>query len=320
MVSKVIIKLNDVTKIYDNEVVAVSKINLEVKEGITGFVGPNGSGKTTILKLLLGQLTPDTGNVRVLGEDPFYNYKLHKEVVMINELMNLKSFNFMRVGSFVKKFGMIGLPKKEAEINSSRALRIVSLDDAKDKRIFELSKGMRQRLKIAYALTINPSPRLILADEPLSGLDPLGRQDIFNLLRNLYNDYGTSTFISSHLLFEVDYIATKGLVLIFNGKIIATGKTHQIRKLLSEYPYRFKIVCNLGKGKVLAQILLEKGIATVTIQSKSNQDEVLVATQTPQVLYDSITNLLIDESLKIEEFINLEEDIATESIFEYLMR
>ena len=105
-----IIKLNDVTKIYDNEVVAVSKINLVVKDGITGFVGPNGSGKTTILKMLIGQLSPDSGTVRIFGKDPFTDYMLHKDVVMINELMSLKSLNFMRVESFLKKFGLQATP------------------------------------------------------------------------------------------------------------------------------------------------------------------------------------------------------------------
>jgi len=320
--SNPLITLKDVTKIYDNEVVALSKVNMDIYEGITGFIGPNGAGKTTVLNLLIGQLKPDIGTVRILGHDPFYDYELHKDVVMINELMNLKSLNFMKVETFLHKFGAISLSKQQARENTRRALDIVNLSDAKHKNIQSLSKGMRQRLKIAYALTINPYPKIILADEPLSGLDPLGRQKIFDLFRNLYKEYGTSTLISSHLLFEVDQITNSGLVLIYNGKIVATGKTHQIRKLLNEFPYKFQITCAENMGKDLAKHLLKSDIISISVNSQSQlqEDTVTVSTTNPNQLYQLMPRLFLKDNLGIKDFVNLEENMATESIFKMIVK
>ncbi|MFX0062214.1 MAG: ABC transporter ATP-binding protein [Candidatus Hermodarchaeota archaeon] len=319
--SKPIIQMKNVTKIFDNEVVALSNINMEIYEGITGFVGPNGAGKTTALKLLMGQAKPNIGTVRVLDRDPFMDIELHREVVIINEFTNLKSLNFMRVETFLKNFGAIGHSKQEASKNAEKALRTVSLADAKRKQIGTLSKGMRQRLKIAYALTINPHPRLILADEPLSGVDPLGRQEIFDLFKGLNRDFGTSTFIASHLLFEVDPIASNGIVLIHNGKIVASGLTKQIRELLSDYPYRFRIICGKDKGKVLAKHLLDEELVTaIDISSNETTDIVEIATDTPQRLYNFIPDVFLNPELQIRNFVNLEEEIATEKIFDYLLR
>ena len=198
----------------------------------------------------------------------------------------------------------------------------------------QLSKGMKQRIKIANAFLCEPD--FIIADEPLSGLDPLGRNLTFNLFQD-FTENGGSVFLSSHILFEVERI-TKDLILIYNGQIVAQGKTKSIREKLSEYPYHFEIKSN--KPLQLAKFLLEEFniVKSVELKYQTNNknhieisedanipknykdiESVLVTTIKPSFLFDSLTKINSETGIRIYSMTNLEDQVETESIFNYII-
>ena len=219
------ISVSDLSKKYDDRL-AVSHINFEVPLGIVcGFVGPNGSGKTTTMRMLLGLITPTTGQGHILGEPiehpekylsrvgamiegpAFYPALSGKE--NLNVLATLGGFSTDRVQGLLEQVG---------------------LGDRGKSKFKTYSLGMKQRLGIAAALL--PNPKLLMLDEPTNGLDPEGIQEVRALLRSLAND-GTSVFVSSHLLSELELISDY-LVMLRKGEVVFTGKMTDL--MLSQQP------------------------------------------------------------------------------------
>jgi len=208
------ISVRDLSKKYDNRL-AVSHINFEVPLGtVCGFVGPNGSGKTTTMRMLLGLITPTTGQGHILGEPiehperylsrvgamiegpAFYPALSGHENLMV--LAKLGGFPIERVQILLEKVGLAARGKSKYKT---------------------YSLGMKQRLGIAAALL--PEPKLLMLDEPTNGLDPEGIQEIRALLRDLANE-GTTVFVSSHLLSELEIISDH-IVMLRKGEIVFAG-------------------------------------------------------------------------------------------------
>ena len=223
--TKTAISVSDLSKKYDDRL-AVSHINFEVPLGtVCGFVGPNGSGKTTTMRMLLGLITPTTGQGHILGEPiehpekylsrvgamiegpAFYPALSGKE--NLNVLATLGGFSTDRVQGLLEQVG---------------------LGDRGKSKFKTYSLGMKQRLGIAAALL--PNPKLLMLDEPTNGLDPEGIQEVRALLRSLAND-GTSVFVSSHLLSELELISDY-LVMLRKGEVVFTGKMTDL--MLSQQP------------------------------------------------------------------------------------
>ena len=212
--NKSAISVRDLSKKYDNRL-AVSHINFEVPLGtVCGFVGPNGSGKTTTMRMLLGLITPTTGQGHILGEPiehperylsrvgamiegpAFYPALSGHENLMV--LAKLGGFPIERVKILLEKVGLAARGKSKYKT---------------------YSLGMKQRLGIAAALL--PEPKLLMLDEPTNGLDPEGIQEIRALLRDLANE-GTTVFVSSHLLSELEIISDH-IVMLRKGEIVFAG-------------------------------------------------------------------------------------------------
>lgn len=219
MSSPLALDVADLSKKYGDRI-ALSHANFEVPMGsICGFVGPNGSGKTTTIRMLLGLITPSTGGGHVLGESITQPEKyLPKVGAMIEGPAFYPALTGKQNLAVLAKLG--GFSTDQIQ----KLLELVDLGDRGDSKFKTYSLGMKQRLGIAAALL--PNPKLLVLDEPTNGLDPAGIHEIRTLLRKLA-DEGTTIFVSSHLLSEIEMISDY-LVMLREGKVIFSGKTSDL--------------------------------------------------------------------------------------------
>jgi ABC-2 type transport system ATP-binding protein len=219
MSSPLALDVADLSKKYGDRM-ALSHANFEVPMGsICGFVGPNGSGKTTTIRMLLGLITPTTGSGHVLGESIT---QPEKYLPLVGAMIEGPAFYPALTGAQnLAVLAKLGGFDTEA---IQGLLDLVDLGDRGNSKYKTYSLGMKQRLGIAAALL--PKPKLLVLDEPTNGLDPAGIQEIRNLLRKLA-DNGTTVFVSSHLLSEIEMISDH-LVMLRLGKVIFSGNTSEL--------------------------------------------------------------------------------------------
>ncbi|MCD6243361.1 ABC transporter ATP-binding protein [Candidatus Bathyarchaeota archaeon] len=198
------------------KVVAVKGLNLKVNEGsIMGLIGPNGAGKTTTIKIILGLLRPDEGKVAVFGENPWDNPKIREKIGVIYEKAYFPSHH--KVLDYLKRTCRIfGVQESRAR----EVLELVDLD-AYEREIRGLSAGMLQKFAIAHALVHNP--KLIIADEPASNLDPEARNSLLELILSLHKEEDVTFLISSHILPELSRVCDS-VAIIDKGRVLASGK------------------------------------------------------------------------------------------------
>ncbi|MBC8089538.1 MAG: ABC transporter ATP-binding protein [Phycisphaerae bacterium] len=212
------------------DVVAVNGINAVVNAGITGLLGPNGAGKTTLLQLAAGLLSPSNGSVRVYGRSPASGPAAYADIGLVPEQEALPGN--MSAEAFVSaRAALLGLPDvREA---TRKALATVELDNVKRRKLGGFSKGMKQRAKLAAALV--HEPRLVLLDEPFNGLDPRQRVGMMRLLE-ARAEQGTAVLLSSHILEEIEGLASRILVMLA-GRLAATGDYRSLRRLMTDRPH-----------------------------------------------------------------------------------
>ena len=232
------IVFSDVSKFY-GEVLGVNKVSLEVAPGLTGLVGPNGSGKSTLMHLMTGLLRPSRGEISVLGIAPDQPEELFRKVGYCTQY---DSFPNGATGISFLLYGLSlhGYSKTEAEERAWAVLERVGLTDAANRRIAGYSKGMRQRIKLAHALCHDP--QVLVLDEPLNGLDPMGRAEMIDLFTNLAHE-GRYVIVSSHILHEVDLISD-GVIMIHGGAIVAEGEIRAVRGEITSHPIQVLIRCD----------------------------------------------------------------------------
>ena len=256
MSSPLALDVADLSKKYGDRM-ALSHANFEVPMGsICGFVGPNGSGKTTTIRMLLGLITPTTGGGHVLGESITEPEKYLPRVGAMIEgpafypaLTGFQNLNVLaKIGGFATD-SIAGL------------LDLVGLGDRGDSKYKTYSLGMKQRLGIAAALL--PNPKLLVLDEPTNGLDPAGIHEIRTLLRKLA-DSGTTVFVSSHLLSEIEMISDH-LIMLRLGKVIFAGKTSDL--LAKQQPVIVAKPENINDLNKLAQIATAAGHEAIIIEN-----------------------------------------------------
>jgi ABC-2 type transport system ATP-binding protein len=215
---------------------ALNEIDLDLGPGVHGLLGPNGSGKSTLLKLFAGQLKPDTGTVRLNARDPFAEPEALRALGLCPEQDRFYEDLTGRV--FVEALTRLhGFDTHDARRKSERAIERVGMGTYADKPIGTMSRGMRQRIKIAQAIA--HEPEIILLDEPLNGADPVARADLVALVRTL-GDEGRCVVVSSHVLHEVEAM-THHVVLIRFGRMRAQGDILRLRELIVDRPYRIRI-------------------------------------------------------------------------------
>lgn len=207
------------TRRFGSQIV-VNGLDLQVRpETITGFLGPNGAGKTTTISLLLGLLKPNGGTCTVLGLPPGHP----KALAQIGALVESPSLYDHLTG--LENLEITRLMRDQDRTKIDRVLKQVDLVQDARRPVREYSLGMRQRLGVALALM--GEPKLLILDEPTNGLDPAGIQDMRELILDLPKQTGTSVFLSSHLLAEVEQVA-EDLVVIHKGMLKYQGRTEQL--------------------------------------------------------------------------------------------
>ena len=244
---------------YGN-VVAVNDMSFEVGPGVTGLLGPNGAGKTTLLHMAAGLLAPSAGSVRVDGQRAWRNPGIYRQVGLVPERESVYAFLTGREFALANAV-MHKLPDPDAA--TARAISLVDLEEAADRRIGTYSKGMRQRIKMAAALVHDP-PVLIL-DEPFNGMDPRQRLHMFELLRQMA-DEGRTVLLSSHILEEVERIAESVLV-IYAGRLAASGDFRSIRRLMTDRPHVF-FVRSSDDRRLASTLLAEPSVFGIELDLK----------------------------------------------------
>lgn len=215
---------------------ALNEINVTIGPGVTGLLGPNGSGKSTLLKLFSGQLKPDTGRVRLMGGDPIADPGVRRDLGLCPE--QDRFYEDMTGRAFVRALTALhGLGTEEAAQATDWALKRVGMSENGSKPLGTMSRGMRQRIKMAQAIAHRP--RVILLDEPLTGTDPVGRADLIQLVKEL-GEEGHCVVVSSHVLHEVEAM-TNDVIFIRFGRLRARGDVFELRTLIEDRPYRLKI-------------------------------------------------------------------------------
>ncbi|NBI88491.1 ATP-binding cassette domain-containing protein [Lachnospiraceae bacterium] len=209
-----IIATENLSKEYDG-VYRVQDLDIRVKEGdIYGFLGPNGAGKSTTMKMLLGLVKPTSGTIEIMGK--LFNEKNRKGILQsVGSLIEAPSYYGHLTGhenmELIRR--LLDLPQK----NIDEAIHIVRLENQMNKKVKNYSLGMKQRLGIAMALA--REPKLLILDEPTNGLDPAGIEEMRGLIKTLPSKYGMTVMISSHILSEIDQMATV-IGIINQGSLI----------------------------------------------------------------------------------------------------
>lgn len=209
-----IVEIKEVFKTIDKEEI-LSGINLQIAEGeIYGFLGPNGAGKTTLMKCMLSLLTITSGSIEIFGK----NLQEHREEILsqVGSIIETPSFYENFTAKEILEIHAQYMGKTITESDIIRALRMVGLKNT-TKKVKDFSLGMRQRLGLARAFLTKP--KLLILDEPINGLDPMGIKEIRNLLLSLSKEHGITILISSHILSEISQIADK-IGFIKNGEMI----------------------------------------------------------------------------------------------------
>lgn len=248
-----IIETKQLSKNFSGEA-AVNQLSIHVRKNeIYGFLGPNGAGKSTAMKMLLGLLQPTHGSIRLFDK----NFDSNQIALLssVGSLIEEPSYYANLTGyenlEIIQR--LLKLPKE----NIDKVLKIVKLYDQKDKLVKNYSLGMKQRLGIALAII--KFPKLLILDEPTNGLDPAGIQEIRELIKSLPQKYDMTVIISSHILSEIEQMATT-VGIINKGKLLFEG---QLTELEEDEKYLFET----SDDALAEQLLMRKGFELEENQS-----------------------------------------------------
>jgi ABC-2 type transport system ATP-binding protein len=235
-------------------VMGLNNVSFEVGGGLTGLVGPNGAGKSTLIQIVTGQLQPSSGELTVFGERPWNNSRLLRRIGYCPEgeavPKDLRPLDWLCGLALVS-----GLPGNIAKARCETMLDKVRLPrEAWGRRMGQYSKGMKQRVKLAQSLV--HQPELLVLDEPMNGLDPMGRQEMAQALKGLAAE-GVHIIISSHILGELESLCKNILVLNW-GRILASGSQGEVRADIKNWSEELAVQCD--NPEKLARHLFDAGV------------------------------------------------------------
>ena len=220
-----VVTLRDVRRTF-GRVAALDGVTLDIPAGAVGLLGPNGAGKSTMLKVLLGLLPPTAGTLRVLGVDPVREPVEARRRVGYMPEQDAYITGMSGVASVAYAGVLSGLPRDAAQQRAHTVLNYVGLDEVRYRKVEEYSTGMRQRVRLAQALVHDPV--LLFLDEPTNGLDPDGREEILQVIRDLSERHGKNVVLCSHLLRDVERTCGH-VVLLAQGRVARSGTMAEIR-------------------------------------------------------------------------------------------
>ncbi|MDP6059345.1 MAG: ABC transporter ATP-binding protein [Pirellulaceae bacterium] len=263
-----LLRANQLTKHYGN-VAALTGVDFEVTEGITGLLGENGAGKSTSIKLFLGLTTPTGGTVEVMGQNAAESVEIRARLGYMPEHDCLP--DNVSAADFLTHIAQVsGLPPSYARSRAADTLRHVGLFEERYRSIGGYSTGMKQRVKLAQALVHDPV--LVLLDEPTAGLDPVGREEMLDLLKRTGKEFGISLMLSSHLMADVERVC-KRIVVLREGRVVETGEVSKF----TEDTETLAIEVDEGRER-LAELLVERGLkasidgTAIVVDSVANEE------------------------------------------------
>jgi ABC-2 type transport system ATP-binding protein len=291
------------------QVIGLNDVTCNFGPGITALLGQNGAGKSTLIKLITGQLRPTTGDVLVDGRIPFANTGVAREIGYCPETDSF--YEDMTGRQFVSLMArMSGIPSSNEAANE--AISVVKMTERADTRIAGYSKGMRQRIKLAQAIA--HKPKVLILDEPLNGLDPVGRREMQELLTGLGRQ-GISIVISSHILHEVEQM-THSIVLLHRGRLLAVGDVRDIRGLIDKHPHRIRI--EMDGARQFGQTVLGLDSVLSISFDRNHRDKMEVETAAPDEFYSQIANLVMERNVELRRMMSPDNNL--EAVFGYLVK
>ncbi|MCB1284891.1 MAG: ABC transporter ATP-binding protein [Microthrixaceae bacterium] len=300
-----IIAFRDVSKSFKG-LVAVSEVSFDIGPGVTALLGPNGAGKSTVLRMLVGLTAPDRGTVSVFGHDPRSNTAVLRYVGLVPQQEGVfprtRAIDFVRLAAVLNSVD-------DPDAAARMALEAVELDPDDTRFVDQYSKGMRQRVKLAQAIVHGPS--VIVADEPLNGLDPRQRQRLIRIFQRLGAE-GRCVIVSSHVLDEVERFGSQVLVLA-QGRLAAVGDFRAIRDLMDDRPHLIRL--RSDNPRALTSALLARGI--VRGVQFTDADTAEVAVDDVALFRRSIAPAARHLDCSLTEVAPLDDDL--ESVFRYLV-
>ncbi|MGE3804479.1 MAG: ABC transporter ATP-binding protein [Gemmataceae bacterium] len=288
-------------------VIGLNQVTLELRAGITGLVGPNGAGKSTFMRLAAGQLRPDLGSVQIRGHDGWTAAaKRHVGYCPSSDVL----YEDMTGQAFVETMARLcGLSARDARRRAADMIELVGLTSDAKRKVGGYSKGMRQRIKLAQALVHDPV--LLLLDEPMAGIDPIGRQEMIALFHKLAAA-GKCLLVSSHELEELEKL-TDHVAVMVHGRIAAVGPLERIRALLDDQP--LSILIEATELRRLAALLI--AMADVAGVELGANEALVVRARNPRRFFTDLTRLVLEENLEICHLETLDESAA--AVLGYLL-
>lgn len=295
------IELQHTTLLYGT-VIGINDFHLQLTSGAYALVGPNGAGKSTLIGLLTGSLKPTLGFVKVFGEDPVKCPQVLQRIGLCPAsdllIQGVTARQWLRL-----QLSLSGWRRKQADQRVEELLQLVGMCEAADLPIQNYSLGMRQRCKLAQAIANDPD--LLILDEPFNGLDPIGRHQMGQLLRD-WAGQGRSLILASHVLHEVERI-TNAFLLIYGGRLLASGTASELRQLLAGLPQ--ELVIKTSTPAALASRLaghdwLKK------LQRSTAADTFLISVDRPLELYQSLARWVAQDEIVVTQLVGSSGDIS----------
>lgn len=308
-----VIDLQELSKWY-GDVIGVNQVSLAIYPGVTGLLGPNGAGKSTLMKLITGQLRAGRGSVRVFGVSPWQNAEVFRRIGFCPDTDAF--YEDLNGRDFVTLMGRLaGYSAGEARRRAENRMDRVGMSAHMARRIRGYSKGMRQRTKLAAAMVHEPD--LIILDEPLNGLDPMGRIEMLNLFRALGAE-GRTVLVSSHILHEIEAL-TKTIVLIHRGRVLAEGQIEDVRALIENQPLTLRIGSTQTRevGKVLAGLSSVSSLQFDTVAG-TNIETLVARSNQPETVYEAIQAGVLKGDFSVQELSALDDNL--DAVFQYLVK
>jgi ABC-2 type transport system ATP-binding protein len=298
------IELRNVSRWYGN-VVAVNDVTMSIGPGVTGLLGPNGAGKSTIMHMIAGFLPPSRGELTVTGRPSWRNPAIYREIGLVPERDSV--YAFLTGEQFVTATAKL---HELAEVSAAvaRAIGMLDMADAADRKIATYSKGMRQRIKVAAALVHDP--QVLLLDEPFNGMDPRQRLHMMDLLDKLGSEGRTIVF-SSHILEEVERLSGT-IQVVVAGRLAASGDFRAIRRLMTSRPHVFTV--RSSDDRLLGGSLIARPAVTAVALTG---DGLQVRTSDYGAFCRDIAVLARDRGVRLREVLPADESL--ESVFAYLV-